>query len=310
MKISAATLRTPVAGDMVSLAGTGGLTTAFKAYLQPATEALPGLIELATTAEAQAGTDTGRAVTPAGLKEYFNQQITMGASGGFDWTLARTGGGTYRLDLGGSEFDGTFDDTAILAFNMTTGGARIATDKAGFGIFMEYDYYNGGNHQSEWQVRFVTETGTAYRPVQFLAIWDFSQAYWDFIIGATGNSFFVVKNSASTEWLRINYLGYFYIQQILYFRAADSAFLGTENNADLYLITNNTRRICVPKEVDGFRFGVDEDTNLYRSAANTLKTDDDLLFTGSLGPILADRSDGHTYRIKVTAGTLGTEVVT
>jgi len=36
----------------------------------------------------------------------------------------------------------------------------------------------------------------------------------------------------------------------------------------------------------------------------------DLTHVANKGPVLADRSDGHTYRIKVTAGTLGTEQVT
>lgn len=42
-------------------------TGAATAYVSTATESAAGIVELATTAEAQAGTDTSRAVTPAGL---------------------------------------------------------------------------------------------------------------------------------------------------------------------------------------------------------------------------------------------------
>lgn len=36
----------------------------------------------------------------------------------------------------------------------------------------------------------------------------------------------------------------------------------------------------------------------------------DVSFAANKGPILADRSNGHTYRLKVTGGTLGVEQVT
>lgn len=45
----------------------GNLATFFNAVKQAATTTLAGVVELATNAEVQAGTDTERAVTPAGL---------------------------------------------------------------------------------------------------------------------------------------------------------------------------------------------------------------------------------------------------
>jgi hypothetical protein len=65
-----------------------------------------------------------------------------------------------------------------------------------------------------------------------------------------------------------------------------------------------------------------QDTTLYRASAGLLVTDgafqvgEDLVCYGDFssvalkGIVLTDRSDGHTYRIKVTNGVLGTEVVT
>ena len=49
--------------------GGGGSTPA------DATETVKGIVELATTAEAAAGTDTTHAVTPAGVKSYFDAKL-------------------------------------------------------------------------------------------------------------------------------------------------------------------------------------------------------------------------------------------
>ena len=63
-------------GNTISIAkgGTGATTAAnaFTAIKQAATETSSGVVELATTAEAAAGTDTVRAVTPAGLRAGMN----------------------------------------------------------------------------------------------------------------------------------------------------------------------------------------------------------------------------------------------
>lgn len=55
-----------------------------------ATDAIPGLVELATTAEVQTGTDTSRAVTPAGLQ---NGKIVLGTE------QATTSGTTFDFTI-------------------------------------------------------------------------------------------------------------------------------------------------------------------------------------------------------------------
>lgn len=71
----------------------GQLLTALQALgLQDATAALKGRVELATDAEVQAGTDTARAVTPAGLASFAQNFATSGYKkfpGGFvlQWVL-------------------------------------------------------------------------------------------------------------------------------------------------------------------------------------------------------------------------------
>ena len=72
--LGAATATTQSAGDNTTKVA----TTAFVTTATPAASAtVSGLVELATTAETETGTDTGRAVTPAGLK------AAVGFSNGF-----------------------------------------------------------------------------------------------------------------------------------------------------------------------------------------------------------------------------------
>lgn len=87
---------TPAAGGVpgvVALAngGTGqtSASAAFSALKQDATESATGVVELATTAEAQAGTDTTRALTPARLKDAQIQRgtaVTLTSQTAVDFT--------------------------------------------------------------------------------------------------------------------------------------------------------------------------------------------------------------------------------
>ena len=76
-----------MAGD---LAGTAAAPT-----VKAASESVAGKVELATAAETTTGTDSSRAVHPAGLKVELNKKAPLGAYVGVD---ARTGT-TYTLVL-------------------------------------------------------------------------------------------------------------------------------------------------------------------------------------------------------------------
>jgi hypothetical protein len=68
------------AGDMVAannLSDVANAATAFSNIKQAASETATGVAELATTAEAEAGTDTSRIVTPAGLLAAFSGKKTI-----------------------------------------------------------------------------------------------------------------------------------------------------------------------------------------------------------------------------------------
>ena len=98
----AAAARTAIGAGMSNLAiGTTG-TTAAAGNRQATTTAI-GMVELATTAEATAGTDTTRAVTPAGLKA----AVDSLPAGGTDTEAVQDIVGAMVAGAGG-----TYDDTA------------------------------------------------------------------------------------------------------------------------------------------------------------------------------------------------------
>lgn len=72
----------PTAVIDIAHGGTGQTTAndAFSALKYSATETYTGTVELATTTEANAGTDTTRAVTPAGIDAYYNGHINSSLS--------------------------------------------------------------------------------------------------------------------------------------------------------------------------------------------------------------------------------------
>lgn len=83
-----------------NLSDVANAATAFNNIKQSATDAYPGVVELATNAEAQAGVDTTRAVTPAGAKAAITSSL-IGAFpvGAVYITATNTNPGTF---LGGT----------------------------------------------------------------------------------------------------------------------------------------------------------------------------------------------------------------
>ena len=71
---AAAKVTSIVAGDGIDVSGATGDVTV---TAETASDSNPGVVELATTAEAVTGTDTARAVTPAGLKARVSQIINL-----------------------------------------------------------------------------------------------------------------------------------------------------------------------------------------------------------------------------------------
>lgn len=137
---TSATTATQLASTLAIAAGGTGQTTAagaFNALKQAATESATGVVELATDAEAAAGTDTTRAVTPAGLAAGI---AALTPSPSTSDVLAAAAGasagavGTYALlrTLGsGSIGAGTTISASNLRYADTTGGYQTSTTPSG-----------------------------------------------------------------------------------------------------------------------------------------------------------------------------------
>jgi hypothetical protein len=69
----------------------------------------------------------------------------------------------------------------------------------------------------------------------------------------------------------------------------------------LRFATGNAERVRVPSNLDGFQFGSALDTNLYRSAANELKTDDSFVVAGARADAPTPPVGANDTRIATTA---------
>ena len=163
-------------GDITGVtAGTnlsgGGSSGAVTINLADASESAKGAVELATTGEADTGTDTARAVTPAGLKSHvdaryhyqyisFTGAATVPSDG--DWITISANGisnHTWNVDLGSG---GTTIDTSVAWDDASNTSSTITIPKTSGnicqGIIVPYNCilvgYSSlirsiGNHQSK-----------------------------------------------------------------------------------------------------------------------------------------------------------------
>ena len=110
-------------GDTISIAkgGTGATTAAaaFSAIKQAASETATGVVELATAAEAAAGTDGARAVTPAGLRAGFNATGTAPIYACRAW-VNFNGTGTVAIRASGNVSSITDNGVGDYTVNFTT----------------------------------------------------------------------------------------------------------------------------------------------------------------------------------------------
>ena len=105
---TAAKVTSIVAGDGIDVSGATGDVTV---TAETASDSNPGVVELATTGEADTGTDTARAVTPAGLKSHVDLRYsyaymtwsasakpTRDGSNNPEWMLPHIAKGIYEED--------------------------------------------------------------------------------------------------------------------------------------------------------------------------------------------------------------------
>lgn len=116
-------------GDMIAsnnLSDVASKPTAFNTIKQAATDTNSGVVELATNAETITGTDTVRAVTPAGVKAYVDTNVTSGLGVGQTYkSVTRTGGVTYTNSTGKPIFLTAY---IVMSTNNVTSFAQVSID--------------------------------------------------------------------------------------------------------------------------------------------------------------------------------------
>ncbi len=118
-------------GDLLAannLSDVASASTSFANIKQSATESATGVVELATTAEATTGTDTSRAVTPAGVKAVADTKAPI-ASPTFTGTVTLPTGltGVLRADSGVVSADTDVTDIVASASDSSAGKVELAT---------------------------------------------------------------------------------------------------------------------------------------------------------------------------------------
>lgn len=137
--------------------GAGTATAAFTALKQDATEAATGVLEKATTAEVATGTDTARAVTPAGIAAIFQYDTTyIDAAAMVPCTTNGALQGTHEygtndIDLDYFAFDGgATEERTQFKLPMLEGWDR-GTIKVKF--FWSSDTTSSGGDTVEWGIK-------------------------------------------------------------------------------------------------------------------------------------------------------------
>lgn len=214
---------------------------------------------------------TGATIGAGSVEQVFTKGISLpvptGAAGFFVSSFAAT-------------FNAVVDPVGTWGYNALRGGRDVAGEgTAAWSI--EADYYATANgelrHLAETYFATNNDAGTAARRWMALTVdREVPEGYSaiEFLIAPSAAGQLTIGRSDTTaslfQFIGTGEFALLGANQAILFSAGGS--LEVTTNAPLTFIANNKRTNMSPT-VDGFEFGADRDTNLYRSAANTLKTD-------------------------------------
>ncbi len=214
-------------------------------------------------------------------------------------------GDQYPLSL--TAWDGSFldvaDPTMELGFNIEKGAVRnIGTPAVWLALEANYandTYQETERNYAEFYVGQSDENGKTLRPIAFT--WDngdidnYCQGHI-YISATQGFNFIDCDGDALVT---VGGDGGIQMQTRFQFAGANP-YIQVTGNYGLGLIANS-KYVFVSNTNDGLDFGSDRDTNLYRSAAATLKTDHALIVTGDIELDGALNHDGTSVGFYGTA---------
>lgn len=270
-KPSGMTLTTPAGTDLLFFerpADTTARYSTIAAIVQAQAASLTekGAVELATTAEAQAGSDATRAVTPAGLAAYFDQTLLAGNA--FKLKIpGQTRPEFFQLYTAEALFAGVYDPVAYWGFNVDGVGSRVNASLPAIYQQFEADYYVGGKHVQEWSFNCYPSTGSAQRYMAFVNNRDdYAETYWQFWVGNNGSSFFSVDDIETSEiYFRVEPTGGYV------YSGLDTSVLGRLEVCDDAFIGSHSAALEVSRTLtpSSTNYGVDLRPTITPSAAIT-----------------------------------------
>lgn len=198
-----------------------------------------------------------------------------------------TGAASHFLSSFSTTFNAVVNPISTWGYNSRRG----ARDVAGEGTAawtIEGDYYDtaAGSLRHMAETYFTTSNDAATNGPRWFALTadreDISAATgyasWHFLIPANANGSFNILDTAYGNLFNFGGQGQLALHgssNAITFNAANPYIQATTNNP-LALIANS-KYVYVSNAVNGCEFGDQRDTNIYCSAANTLKTDDNLI---------------------------------
>ena len=210
---------------------------------------------------------------------------------------------TWVLD-GTPTFNGTRDNCLFYGYNVKTQGTRDDTDEPTLHFGLESNYeVTEGTHWMEYYSQFVSADGaTQYRPYMLIvdrgAPTD-GMLHIFKIHPTTSSSLRIAREDTDATLFTFvgnGVLGFSGVSPQIQFNSANPVIQSTIDTP-ICLRANATNNVYVSNAVEGLTFGSSHDTNIYRSAANTLKTDDKLIVDGELNPTAAFNHDGSTFGV-------------
>lgn len=193
----------------------------------------------------------------------------------------------FAITVGGSTFNGVYDDVLYIGFNAQSGNSKIVAGKASMALSFETNYFYLNKHRMElnFDLRPPSDAGAGYRYMSFGTDRDnlAQDANWSFWIGsAIGNSFNILERATGNALFQFGSSGDMYLARTIQFTSSTAGFQVT-GNIPISFTVNGIKTVTVASAVQGLTFGDAQDVSLYRSAAGQLKILGGLALTGALG---------------------------
>ncbi len=200
-----------------------------------------------------------RAVAPA----FF--MPSLGSASGSSLTLTGTSPGTiqipflatsewlsnvgapWALATSGSPFNGVFDDTMAIGYNVGTNAARLNTSEPQLNLSFEANYLLNGVHYVEHHLSLISTAGVGFRPMSFQADREdpTNKTAWDYNISGNTNGYFQIADLSDSPLYLFRGTGDIYFNApsgVLHLAGANPVIGNSTVDGNILLVTQGAGR--------------------------------------------------------------------